>query len=205
MGASASSSGKQVRRSTEASRRLEQARRRNTLQLAEQREREERVDGALLTYVGAGEKLDAAERECEEMVAEYERKIEQLYADMRVRVSGEQAEQACAALVIHEAGRTVQQVADLLEVSVKEARRLIAAGRESQASDGSGSPEGSTPEAEGHDAQPGASTVGVVASGVDCGAAFSGEQSDLSGVDALKDGSDASLVPAVADSGSEST
>lgn len=119
-----------ARRSTEVSRRLEQARRRNTAQLAEQREWEKRVEGALEVYVSAEERIVESRGECLTRVAALEDEIARLRATADEEELRERAAQARAALTIHEAKRTVEQVAELLDVSVKEARRLIAAGRD---------------------------------------------------------------------------
>ncbi len=124
------------RRSTETSRRLERVRERNARQLAEQRDREKRVNEALRAYVVAGERITTAEEECAAKVAEYERRIDGVRSRTRERVTGHRAEQARAALTIHEGGRTVEQVAELLEMSRKDARRLIAEGREVGTTDG---------------------------------------------------------------------
>ncbi|MEY8042630.1 hypothetical protein AB8O55_24760 [Saccharopolyspora cebuensis] len=143
---STSTRGRRPRRSTRISQQLERARQRNADQLAAQREREQRVDDALAEFVDAGEHIATEETTCEEKVAALQRRIDQTRAASREKVAGEHARQARAALAIHEAGRTVEQVAELLELrSEKEARRLIAAGRE-----------GTGPEAVSRSDEPGA-------------------------------------------------
>ncbi|SFE22140.1 hypothetical protein SAMN04487819_109198 [Actinopolyspora alba] len=130
-----SSTGKARRRSSRVSQQLERARQRNAEQLAEQRAREQRVEAALRQYVEAGETIAAEHARCEEKVAVYQRKIDKLRADSQEKVADQHTRQAQAALSLHEGGgRTVEQVAELLELdSEKQARRLIATGREAVA------------------------------------------------------------------------
>ncbi|WP_017975777.1 hypothetical protein [Actinopolyspora halophila] len=120
------------RRSTRVSQQLARARQRNAEQLAEQRAREQRVETALRQFVEAGEAIATEQARCEDKVAVYQRKIDKLRADSEEKVVGEYTKQAQAALALHEGGgRTVEQVAELLELdSEKQARRLIASGRE---------------------------------------------------------------------------
>ncbi|TVT23389.1 hypothetical protein FNH05_33035 [Amycolatopsis rhizosphaerae] len=121
---------KRARRSTATSRKLEAARERLANQLAEERQREERIKQALRDYMAAGEKIAVAENACEEKVAALTNRIERLREQAREKVAGAHAQQGRSALAMHEAGRTVEQVADLLAVSEKKARQLIAAGRD---------------------------------------------------------------------------
>ncbi|WP_406690333.1 hypothetical protein REH65_31180 [Saccharopolyspora sp. ID03-671] len=138
MAESTSTRSRRPRRSSRMSQRLERARQRNADQLAEQKQREQRVEDALREYIEAGEAIATEDAACEEKVAALQRKIDALRAESQERVTGEHTRQAQAALAIHEAGRTVEQVAELLELrSDKEARRLIAAGRaDAEASSG---------------------------------------------------------------------
>lgn len=119
-----------ARRSTRVSRQLEGARRRFTEQLAKQREQERRVEEALAVFFDAGDRSVAAEEECQRRIEPHERAIAELRQQRDVVVAELEAAQARAALAIHEEGdRTVEQVAELLEMGEKAARRLIAAGR----------------------------------------------------------------------------
>jgi flagellar biosynthesis chaperone FliJ len=121
---------RRARRSTEASRRLARARERNLVQLADQRDAEKRVDAALREYVAAGEKIAEAEHILASKLAEQDLVRQRLTEQAEQKVAGQRDQQVRAALTIHESGRTIEQVADLLEVSVKAARALIAAGRQ---------------------------------------------------------------------------
>lgn len=127
--------GRRARRSTSVSRRLEEARRRNAEQLAKQREQERRVDDALAAFFDAGEQLGTAEKECQRRIEPHERAIEQLRDQFESVVTEQETAQARAALSIHEADRTVEQVGELLGLGEKAARRLIAQGREAAAKD----------------------------------------------------------------------
>ncbi|GGM67761.1 hypothetical protein GCM10012275_42960 [Longimycelium tulufanense] len=125
-----SHTGRRRRRAPKVVRQLERARERNARQLAEQRQREQRVEQALGAFIAAGEQIEAVEQRLQEKVREHETKVSRLREAAEQKVSGARVARARAALAIHEAGRTVEQVADLLEVSQREARRLIAVGRQ---------------------------------------------------------------------------
>lgn len=204
---------KRARRSTLASRKLEAARQRLANQLAEERDREERIKQALQSFMDEGQKIAAAEEACEEKVAELERRIERLREKAQEKVAGAHIEQARAALATHEAGRTVEQVAELLEVSQKEARRLIAAGRGASAEpDGASSarrPDRAVGSAGVINPSSPAPAIGAltgpdVAQDADAVPDGVGEQRDLRRVHAPQDDPNASFVPtAAAHGGSE--
>jgi len=127
--------GRRARRSTRVSRELEEARRRNAEQLAQQRDQERRVEDSLATFFDAGDQLVAAEQECRRRIEPHERAIAKLRGQLDLVVTEQETTQALAALAIHEADRTVEQVGELLRLGEKAARRLIAAGREAAAKD----------------------------------------------------------------------
>jgi hypothetical protein len=118
-----------ARRSTRVSRQLAQARERNNRQLVEIRERELQIDTALRDYVAVTEQIEAADHSCQDRVDQLERRITQLRQERDTAVANVRATQAKAALTIHAAGRTVRQVAELLQLSEKTARQLIGRGR----------------------------------------------------------------------------
>ncbi len=126
---------RRARRSTQASRKLAEARQRNAAQLAAQREQEQRVEGALDAFFGAGDQIAAAEDDCRRKIEPHERAIAQLREQSEQTVAGALTVQARAALTIHEADRTVEQVGDLLGLGEKATRRMIAAGRDAAAED----------------------------------------------------------------------
>ncbi|GAA2678830.1 MULTISPECIES: hypothetical protein [Actinosynnema] len=124
-----------TRRSTRVSRQLELARQRNAAQLARQREQEQAVEQSLQVFFDAADQQVAAEEDCRQRIEPHERAIAQL-REQRDRVLAQQERnQALAALAIHEADRTVEQVAELLGLGEKAARRLIAVGRAALAED----------------------------------------------------------------------
>ena len=60
--------GRRLRRSAEAARRLERMRARNAEQLAAQREAEKRIDAALVSYVDAAARILAIEQAGEQKI-----------------------------------------------------------------------------------------------------------------------------------------
>jgi hypothetical protein len=121
--------GRRARRSTEVIRRLERARERNNRQLAAVRDREQRVEQALREYFAASEQADAVERTYAQRIERLEVQIEQLRAECAARLGDVRSGRARALFVVHESGRTVRQVAELVELSEKATRQLIGMGR----------------------------------------------------------------------------
>lgn len=186
-------STKRARRSTEISRNLEQARQRLASQLAAERDREERLKEALRDFITARQKIAGAEERCEEKVAELQNRIRRLRELAREKIAGAHIEQARAALTMHEAGRTMEQVADLLALSQKETRRLIGAGRDAEAEKAPGTQVDRTTDGVGASV-PTSGALG--AAGGDAVPTESGEQRDLAGVDAHLHGPDFPFGPA---------
>lgn len=130
------SGGRRLRRSTRVSQRRKQARQRFTEQLAEERDRKRRIERELDHYSSVVEKIADVETEANRRIAGYEQQIRQVQADVEAKTAGLRAEAAVAALRIHEAGRTVEQLAALLTLpSARDARALIRAGRMTAADD----------------------------------------------------------------------
>ncbi|WP_370973890.1 hypothetical protein [Amycolatopsis sp. cg9] len=121
------------RRSTRVSQQLEAARKRNAEQLAKQRQQEEAVEAALAKFFDAGDQIAAADADCQRKVEPHEQAIAQLRTQRDELVAAQEAEQGLAALAMHEADRTVEQVGELLGLGEKATRRLIATGREARA------------------------------------------------------------------------
>lgn len=176
-----------ARRPTEAAARLDRLRRRNTDQLEAQREAERRIEVALNDYVDADVSISAIEQACEEKVRDLERQIEQARAAAQTEIEQIRARQAMAVWQINDAGRSVGQIGELLELPEKEARRLVRVGR------------------------PTTNTNAVASGDHNHNATLSSaeqpqsEQWDLSGIDAQQNSSDPILVPAIADSVRERT
>lgn len=190
------------RRPTEVAARLERLRQRNAVQLEAQREAERRIEAALKAYVDADVSVSAVERDRDEKVTTLHRQIEQASEAARVKVEQIRAQQAVAVWQLNTAGRTVEQIAELLEVSQKEARRLLSTGRtaaepEPVTAQGKSSArsDNAAPADQQHPAQQQPSPVP---------AEVASEQRDLPGVDGHQNGADA-LVPSVPDSSGQRT
>lgn len=130
-------------RRAERARRLARARQRDADQLVDERERQRQVAQAVEAYVSAAVVIADAETACEEKIrrlaAEHERRVARLREQCEDKIGERRGAQAVAAFRMHQyGGRTVEQVGELCEVSEKEARRLIAAGR--HADDGEAAP-----------------------------------------------------------------
>ncbi|MGH4009674.1 MAG: hypothetical protein ACRDTH_16245 [Pseudonocardiaceae bacterium] len=194
---------RRARLPTEAAARLQRLRKRNADQLEAQREAERRIEAALKVYVDADVSISVIERARDEKVAGLERQIEQAREAAQERIEQIRAQQAVAVWQLNAAGRTVEQIAELLEVSQKEARRLLSAGRTAAesdpiaAQDKSSTPSGNAAPADQQ--QPAQQQPSPVSAGVES------EQRDLPGIDGHQDGADAILVPSVPDSSGERT
>lgn len=184
---------RRARRPTEATARLERLRQRNAHQLAVQREAERRIETALKTYVDADVSISAVEHDRDDKLASLERQIEQIRTAAQRKIEQIRHQQAVAVWQISDAGRPMEQIAELLEVSQKEVRRLLSVGRPASHSDAAAAtgrhstpPSDTATPAEQH-APPQPSV----------------EQGDLRGIDGHQDGADARLVPPVADGGGQ--
>lgn len=124
---------RRARRSTEVSRELDAARDRYLAQLAEQRDKEKRVDDALARYYEAGLRISEAEEAASRKIEPLERAIAQIHEQREQLVTEQRAAQGLAALEIHETDLTVKQVGQLVGLKEKPARQLIAAGRQAAA------------------------------------------------------------------------
>lgn len=198
MGEKESSTRRRARRPTEAAARLERLRQRNAEQLEAQREAERRIETALKSYVDADVSIHAVEQDRDDKLASLERQIEQTRTATQEKVEDLRARQAMAVWDISDAGRTVEQIAELLEVSQKEARRLLHAGRTAANSDATkktGQRGTSADNTAPSDSPQTAKPVATVQASV--------EQRDLIGIDSHQDGADAGLVPPVANGGGQ--
>lgn len=176
---------RRARRSTESTARLERMRQRNADQLEAQREAERRIETALQAYVDAEVSISALERDRDDKVAALEQLIEQACAAAQVEIDQVRTQQAMAVWHIRDAGRTVQQIAELVELPQTEVRRLVRIVSPAVNSDNIAvtDPRDSTASTE-RPQQP-------------------SEQGELSGIDRHQDGTDAPLVPPIADSGGQ--
>jgi hypothetical protein len=101
---------------------LDRLRKRNADQLEAQREAERRIEAALNDYVDADVSISAIEQACEEKIRALKRLIEQARTAAQAEVEHIRARQAMAVWQISDAGRTVGQIVELLELPEKEAR-----------------------------------------------------------------------------------
>lgn len=124
---------RRVRRSVKVSRGLNEARQRHLAQLAEQRDKEKRVDDALTAYYAAEQRIAEVKDEARRKIEPLERAIAQVHEREERLVAEQLAAQGLAALEIHETDLTVEQVGELIGLKEKAARRLIAVGREAAA------------------------------------------------------------------------
>lgn len=117
--------GRRGRQPNRAADQLAQLRQRNNDQLADARERERRVDDALRGFVTAGARIDAAAQAHAAKVRRLQARISALDEQQAVAVADDTAAQAQAALVIHECGRTVGELAELLALSQRAVARML--------------------------------------------------------------------------------
>ncbi|MGH3811784.1 MAG: hypothetical protein ACRDUV_04925 [Pseudonocardiaceae bacterium] len=190
---------RRARRPTEAAARLERLRKRNTDQLEAQREAERRIEAALKAYVDADVSISAVEQDQDDKVVGFERQITQTRTTAGAKIEEIRQQQAVAVWHISDAGRTVEQIAELLEMSQKDARRLLSIGRTAADSDVTG--RGSKPANSTAPADPRQPAEQQPSAGVQA----SVEQRDLSRIDGHQDLADARLVPTVADGSGQRT
>lgn len=125
------SSNRRSRRKVAREKLLAQARQVDDQQQAEARQRQERFGEAIREFAEATAQVMAAEEDRDRQIGRHERKIEELRADCEATVSGSRAAQAQAALKLQDqAGRTIEQIAELLGVSMREVRRMIVLARD---------------------------------------------------------------------------
>lgn len=122
-----SKSGKPTseRRSNSVGRELAQLRRRNAEQLAQARERERRVDEALREYATATTRIAAADRAHDEKVRRLRARIDAVTAAYEETVEQDVMAQALAVRRIYDSGRTVRDLAKLLDISQRAVGRLL--------------------------------------------------------------------------------
>jgi hypothetical protein len=182
---------RRARRPSEAAARLERLRKRNADQLETQREAERRIETALQSYVDADVAISGIEQDRDDKVANLEQQIEQARTAAQVQIEQIRAQQAMVVWQISDAGRTAQQIAELLELPQKEARQLLRAGRATANSDAAAVTDRTNRSRDNialadRQQQP-------------------SEQRELSGVDGHQDGADTGLVPSIANSGGQRT
>lgn len=193
---------RRARRPSEAAARLERLRQRNADQLQAQREAERRIEAALKTYVDADVSISTVERERDDKIAALEHQIEQIRETGRVKTEQIRVRQALAVWQLHTAGRSVEQIAELLECPRKEARRLLSAGRTAAEPEPDTAPDHNRTTA--GNSQP--TTRQQLATPPPSPAdEDSGKQRSLSGIDSQQHSSHSRLVPATPNSSGQGT
>jgi len=127
-----SDSGKSARdsRSNRVGRELALLRRRNAEQLAQARERERRVDEALRNYAAATTRIASADSAHEAKVRRLRERIEKLTAAHAEALEQDVRAQAAAVRQISDSGRTVRDLAELLDLSQRAVGRLLERSRD---------------------------------------------------------------------------
>lgn len=127
-----SDSGKPTRdsRSNRVGRELALLRRRNAEQLAQARERERRVDAALRDYAEATTRIASADSAHETKVRRLRERIEKLAAAHAEALEQDVRAQAAAVRQISDSGRTVRDLAELLDLSHRAVGRLLERSRD---------------------------------------------------------------------------
>jgi hypothetical protein len=185
---------RRVRRPTEAAARLERLRKRNADQLRAQRDAERRIESALQAYVDAEVSVGGVEQTRDGKIANLEQQIEQVRAAAQEEIEQIRLQQAVAVWQISDAGRTVQQISELLEIPQKDTRQLLSTGRTAAAYQAAPEPTHDRP-ADGpnpHEPQQPPTPHAQQAA-----PELPSEQRILSGVDAHQHGPNPGFVPAV--------
>jgi hypothetical protein len=132
MGENGSTKRRRVRRSTEVAVRLERLRKRNADQLAAQqaeqrgdREAERRVKAALKAYAKADVSIRAVEQDRDDKAAHLVQQIKLAREVAQRKLEQLRQQQTMAVWQISDAGRTADQIAELLELPLHDARRLL--------------------------------------------------------------------------------
>jgi nuclear transport factor 2 (NTF2) superfamily protein len=128
---------------TEVATRLTQLRNRNTDQLTAQRhakrrvdrEAERRVKTALKAYATAEVAIRAVERGRDDKAASLVQQIKRTREAAQVKIEQLRQQQVMAMWQLSDAGRTAEQIAELLELPLTETHRLLGAGHTTVPSD----------------------------------------------------------------------
>jgi hypothetical protein len=135
MGENGNTKRRRARRRTEVTTRLERLHKRNADQLATQeteqrrdREAERRVKTALKAYAKADVSIRTVEQDRDEKAANLVQQIKLAREVAQRKIEQLRQQQAMAVWQISDAGRTPDQIAELLELPLKEAHRLLGTG-----------------------------------------------------------------------------
>ncbi|WP_039803776.1 hypothetical protein [Nocardia araoensis] len=118
-----------IARSPEVAARLERSRARSKQRRELARQRERAIHEAVKRYLACWAAITACETARDRDVAALRQQISDLEARAASEIARYRADQAEAAAVIRERGGSEEDIADLLEISLKEVRQLLTAAR----------------------------------------------------------------------------
>ncbi|MEV0027819.1 hypothetical protein [Nocardia sp. NPDC050793] len=124
-----------TRRRPEVRQRLERSRDRVRARRQQARQREQRITAAVKQYVTAWEAITVCEATRDGEVEALRQQITRVHQRAAEQIAAHRAQQALAAAAIRDQGQTDDDVAELLEISAKQARQLITAARANTDSD----------------------------------------------------------------------
>lgn len=116
-------------RSPEVAARLERSRARSKQRRELARQRERAIHEAVKRYLAGWAAITACETARDHDIAVLRQQISDLEARAASEIAGYRADQAEAAAVIRDRGGSEEDIADLLEISLKEVRQLLTAAR----------------------------------------------------------------------------
>ncbi|MFI6041896.1 hypothetical protein ACIA8C_09695 [Nocardia sp. NPDC051321] len=128
---------------------MERNRERVEARRAQARQREKAITAAVKQYVAAWVAIDACESKRDRDLESFRQQMQQLRARAEEELAGYRAEQAAAAAALRAEGQSDDDVAELLEITPRQARQLISAARSAIQESGPSERGGqATPEAE---------------------------------------------------------
>jgi hypothetical protein len=116
-------------RSPEVAARLERSRARSKQRRELARQRERAIHEAVKRYLADWAAITACETARDHEITALRQQISDLEARAASEIARYRADQAAAAAVIRDRGATEEDIADLLEISLKEVRQLLTAAR----------------------------------------------------------------------------
>ncbi|MGV9678829.1 hypothetical protein ACWDSJ_26395 [Nocardia sp. NPDC003482] len=120
-------------RSPELVERWERSRQRILEQRAAQREREKAATAAVRAYLAAWHVVRMTEERRDHEIAELRQRITEITSDATTEIRGQEHAQGLAAKTIREQGYSEDEIAEMLELTPKRIRQLLALARETHA------------------------------------------------------------------------
>lgn len=117
------------RSSPEVVARLQRSRRRTMDRRAAARASERTVTAAIQDYISAWHAIQLVEQRRDKNIVELKKQIDQATARAADEIAGHQRAQAEAAATMHSEGHNDDEIAELLEITPKQARQLLGATR----------------------------------------------------------------------------